>query len=500
MATRPDWTSNPGRNPSGRLAVIDIGSNSIRLVVYERLTRSPVALFNEKVLCGLGRTLEKTGQLDPEGVGLALQNLARFQRLAEGMGVERLDVVATAAVRDAVDGAAFVEKVGRTCGLDVTTISGEEEARLSALGVVSGTPGADGLMGDLGGGSLECVTLDHGLLGNQATMPLGPFRLMELTGKRDDVARHIDQHLASLPWLREGRGRTFYPVGGAWRALATLHMERIGHPVHIIHQYDADAATIRDFAKMIATASRGTLERMDGLAKRRIETLPLAALVLERVLRHVEPARVVFSAYGLREGLLFDLLPPDQQAEDPLLAACAAVERKGSRYGLGDELAAWTAPLFVGEDFASGRLRRAACLLADLGWAEHPDYRCEHAYLRTMRMVFAGIDHHERAFLALAIHARYGGRPDDPLTAGGRALVGEGMLNKALVLGSALRLAFTLSGGSVAILHRSGLRLADDRLELVLTEEDRVLLGEALVRRLEVLAKPLGKRPAVVTG
>lgn len=477
-----------------RIGVIDIGSNSIRLVVYDALSRAPVPLLNEKVLCALGRTLEKTGRLNPEGISIALANLRRFKHLAEAMEVARLLVLATAAVRDAADGAAFAAEVKRQVGLEVEIISGEEEARQSALGVLSGTPGAHGLMGDLGGGSLELVRLDRGAIAEQATTPLGPLRLADASeGRLSAAARLVDRYLESLPWLGQVQGATFYPVGGSWRALAKLHMEQERHPLHIIHHYTIDAAAARDFAALIAHQSRSSLERSRSVSRRRIETLPYAALVMERVLRIAQPARITFSAYGLREGLLFDLLSPEQQRQDPLISACTGLAERLGRFGAGEIMAAWTAPLFVGEDAAAARLRMAACLLSDLGWAEHPDYRADHAFLRVLRLAVAGIDHDERAFLALATHARYGGSQDCPVAAVARRLLSEGQVAKAHILGLALRLAHTLTGGVASLLQRTSLRLDAEKLVLALSEDTAQLAGEAVLRRLEALARALSR-------
>lgn len=484
---------------SERIAVIDIGSNSIRLVVYDGLHRAPVPLFNEKIMCGLGRTVEKTGRLNPEGVTLALDNIARFSRLIDGMDVSRTDVLATAAVRDAADGAEFVEAVNARTGLIVRTIAGEEEARLSAMGVLSGTPGADGLVGDLGGGSLELVGLERGAIGPQVTMPLGPLRLVESCGgKLAAATRTIDQHLQALPWLAECKGRPFYPVGGSWRALAKLHMEQVNHPLHVIHHYTVGGAQLRDFAGEISRLNRSALDKISGVSRRRSDTLPLAALVLERLLATVEPSEVVFSAYGLREGLLFDMLGAQEQREDPLISACAGLARRIGRFDQGEIITNWTASLFAGEDEASARLRRASCLLSDLGWSEHPDYRAEHAYMRILRMPFAGIDHGERAFLALVAYARYGGRIEDPMVAVARGLVQEGRAAKAAILGLALRLAQTLTGGVAALLQRTSLSIDEEALVLCVPEDARVLVGDTVQRRLDAVAKGLNRRGEIV--
>ncbi|GEO36036.1 exopolyphosphatase [Skermanella aerolata] len=485
---------------TSRVAVIDIGSNSIRLVVYDELNRSPVPLFNEKIMCGLGRTVEKTGRLNPEGVTLALDNIDRFARLIDGMDVGQVEVLATAAVRDASDGAAFVSAIEQRTGLTVRTIAGEEEARLSALGVLSGTPGADGLMGDLGGGSLELVGLDRGVIGPQVTMPLGPLRLLESCGgKVSNANRIIDQHLEALPWLSGHRDRPFYPVGGSWRALAKLHMEQVGHPLHIIHHYCVPGAQMRDFAGVIARQSRSSLDKMSSVSRRRSDTLPFAALAMERLLRHVQPSMVVFSAHGLREGLLFDMLSPEIQRQDPLVSSCASLAKRIGRFAQGEIMAGWTTSLFAGEDESAGRLRRAACLLSDLGWSEHPDYRAEHAYLRVLRMPFAGIDHDERAFLALTLYIRYGGRMEDPHVAMARSLLDSANAAKANILGLTLRLGQTLTGGVVTMLQRTALSLDEETLYLILPEDVRALIGDTVQRRLDSVAKSLNRRGAIVS-
>jgi len=499
MPLKPDRHAFDPAHLDDRIAVIDIGSNSIRLVVYDRLSRSPTAVFNEKVLCGLGKTLERTGRLNPEGVRQAYENLTRFKRLVDGMHVGRVDVLATAAVRDAADGETFVAEVKRLTGFDMQVLGGEDEARLAAMGVLSGTPGADGLAGDLGGGSLELVVLDKGVIGRQTTTPLGPLRLMEATdGKPAAAARIIDHHLGNLPWIKEGKGRAFYPVGGSWRALAKIHMESQNHPLHVIHHYAIPGAVAADFAGLIARQSRSSLEKMTGVSRRRLETLPLAAMVMERVIRAVEPAEVVFSAFGLREGHLFELLTPEERRKDPLIEACTEVAERLGRFGAAETLEQWTSGLFAGEDEKARRLRQAACLLSDLGWSEHPDYRADHAFLRILRMPFAGADHAERAFLAVAAFVRYAGTLDGAILTPAKGLLKDAQLSRAHILGLALRLGQTLTGGAILLLQRTALRLGEEKLVLSLPEDAAMLTGEAVQRRLDALAKALGRKGEIV--
>jgi exopolyphosphatase/guanosine-5'-triphosphate,3'-diphosphate pyrophosphatase len=267
-------------------------------------------------------------------------------------------------------------------------------------------------------------------------------------------------------------------------------MEQTGHPLHIIHQYAIDAVEAVEFAQLLAKQSRASLEGTD-ISRRRIEALPYAAMFMERLLRRARPRSLVFSAYGLREGILHDLLPPDIRAHDPLLAACADVADRIGRFGDAWSLIDWIRPVTQGPAEV-WRLSNAACLLSDIGWLEHPDYRGEQAYLRALRMPFGGIDHVGRAFIALALYLRYGGRTDDPVTAVARALLDPVMLGHAVTLGLTLRLAYALCGGALSLLDGSKLLRGDDGIVLRIAPDAADLRVDAVERRLEALAKVLG--------
>lgn len=486
------------RARTGRVGVIDIGSKSIRLVVYDRLIRAPLPVFNEKVMCGLGRSLAETGRLDPGGRDAALENLVRFTTLLEGMNVDRVDVLATAAVRDAEDGASFVAEVAARTGLDIQVISGSEEARLSGLGVLSGIPRADGVVGDLGGGSLELVGVDQGRISEQATLPLGPFRLMGWKGAPTKARPRVAEILAGEPWLEAYRGRPLYAVGGAWRALAKVHMAKRDHPIHVIQEYTVPGDDMAELADLIAHQS--SLERMPGVSKRRLEALPYAATVMVALHDLLAPEVVVFSAGGLREGHLFDLLPADQQADDPLLAACRDIADRIDRFGLGDvgRMAGWIDPLFADEPPGFRRLRQAAALLSDIGWAEHPDYRAEHAFLRVLRLHAGGLSHVERAQLAIATYARYGGSPGNGPTKPAIGLLSEEERTWAQRLGLALRLSHTLTGGAPEVLSRTTLEHDGNAIRLCLPSGAETLGGDVVRRRLDAVAKTMGAKAGIV--
>lgn len=472
-----------------RIAVVDIGSNSIRLVVFDRLTRAPVPLFNEKVLCGLGRGLEKSGRLNEAGVELALANLNRFVTIAAAMEVGRIDLLATAAVRDAANGREFVAQVERGCNVPVRVLSGEEEARLSALGVLAGIPEADGLMGDLGGGSLELVELTKGALGRHATLPLGPLRLMA-AADRDEARRMVESHLGTLAWLGDLRVPNFYPVGGAWRTLARIHMEQTHYPLHVIQQYHLARRQTEDVTRVLSRLGKRSLAN---LPRRRAEILPYASIVLERLLRLCRPERIVFSAYGLREGHLYSELPAAEQKKDPLLAACSDIAMAEQRFAvLGPLLSDWLDPLFPLDGVAERRLRQAICLLSDLAWREHPDYRAKHAFTRMLYLPVGGIEHVERVIAAMALAVRYGGEPGGADLLSVVSMLDEAQRRRAMVTGLALRLAYSVSGATAELLSRTALRRDDVRVTLLLPPGERAMHGEAVQRRLDALGKALG--------
>ncbi|MBV8334768.1 MAG: Ppx/GppA family phosphatase, partial [Alphaproteobacteria bacterium] len=472
--------------------------------VFEKLGGALFPLLNERVLCGLGRGIASTGRLNAEAVPVALVNLRRFAALARAIGVEDLAVLATAAVRDATDGRQFAAEVERQCQVPVKIIDGAEEARLSAAGVVAGTPEADGLVGDLGGASIELIRvrprmflaggeLDH--IGPGVTLPLGPLRLAELGSSGKAVSEAAARALADLPVLREAAGKNLYLVGGAARAIARLHMEHTHYPLRIIHQYTIERREAEAFFDIIGRLSRKSLERITTVGRKRLEVVPLAAIVLRRLIAAAQPQNVVFSAFGLREGYVYGRVGG---ARDPLIETCRAIAGSQSRFRLnGDRLRDWTAPLFPNLSEGLRRLHRAACWLSDIAWSEHPEYRAGQAFNRTLRMPFAGISHAGRVFIASALHTRYGGAADDPVREPTQYLLDEPIAEQARSLGAALRLAYTLCGGTIELLSQVWLGRQGQRLILEIPPTGSLFEGETVQRRLEALARGMGTAAVV---
>ncbi|GAB0118172.1 exopolyphosphatase [Acidisoma sp. 7E03] len=475
-----------------------MGSNSVRLVVFEGESRNPVAIFNEKAVLRLGRGLQQTGRLNEDGVQQALTVMTRYHAVARAMNADPFEVLATAAVRDAENGAEFVAGLReRLPGVPIRILSGKEEAEFSAAGVLCGIPHAEGILLDIGGGSLEAVRLVGGHAVRSETMRLGVIRLADRAG--GDVIRArtiVEEDTAKVPWLGEGAGQDLYLVGGAFRALARIHMAQTSYPLNMLHHYTIERDEARDLAGVVAGASRRALERLPGLPRRRIEDLPFAAVVLRRLLRITGAARVVFSANGLREGWLMHVMPPSVRAAEPVTAAARDMAMVFSRDpSLPPALMNWTAALHLRETTEQRLLREAACWFSDVASHDHPEYRAEQGFLRVLRQSGTGIDHHARAFLALTIAMRYEAEVDAPFLAPARMLLDMASVQRAESLGAALQLAYTLSGGTPQLLANTALSITDGRLVLDLREDSGVFAGESVIRRLTRLAGALGLEP-----
>lgn len=483
---------------SNAVAVIDIGSNSVRLVVYEGASRTPFPIFNEKVLCGLGARLSETGRLDPEGIGRARATMQRFAALARRMQAARIEVIATAAVRDASDGPAFVAALEQDCDLSVRVLSGEDEARLSAIGVLAADPAADGVMGDLGGGSLELVALEGGVFGHCATLPLGTLRLLNGAEKTRARRDQVEQTLAGLDWLGDYRRRDLHIVGGSWRALGRIHMAISDYPLRILHGYEIPAGEVRDLCNLIGKQSRSSLRDMAGVSKGRLDTLPVAAQTLEALLAVLTPRRLVFSTYGLREGVVFEGVDPGWRQQDPLIAACTVAAQRAQRFPHhADEIFDWMGELFADETPDEARIRRAATLLSDIGWRMHPDYRAEQSLQEIVHAPIVGMSHRERAELALAVHHRYTGGTGGAAAQEIRRLLEPERREHTRRIGLALRLAHTLTGGVGGFLATTRLRRQGGSLRLGVAAEGQHYVGEVVLRRLATLAESYGLDPAV---
>jgi len=481
-----------------RMGIIDIGSNSIRLVIYDGPARVPAALFNEKVMVGLGRGVSRDGTLDPEATDRAIAALARFKRLAEQMGVPHPRTVATAATRDAANGQAFIDRI-TDLGLSVEVLSGDDEARMAAYGVIASIPDANGIVGDLGGGSLELARVNGGEVRETASFPLGVLRLDAARARGTRAFRTlVAKALAETGWTGRGKGLPFYLVGGSWRSLARLDMHLTHYPLPIVHHYWMPPENAQHLVRVLSNLDRKRLRDVVGLSGSRIPTLSHAALLLSHLVRELGSSELIISAYGLREGLLYDELTEYQRAQDPLITS---TREEGARQGRfpehGDLLERWQAPLFETESVPDARVRHATCLLADVGWRAHPEFRAERGVETALHGNWVGIDSRGRGMMAHALWTSFGGAGLVPVIS---SLCSASEIVTAGRWGLSLRLGQRFSGGVADALVGSRLALTQKTLELHVEPDNAILYGEAVERRHRTLAGAFGLEPKLMIG
>jgi exopolyphosphatase / guanosine-5'-triphosphate,3'-diphosphate pyrophosphatase len=494
------------RKRASSVAVIDIGSNSVRLVVYESLSRNLITLFNEKALCGLGREVQSTGLLARDAVDKALTALKRFRALCRVQKVGRVHAIATAACRDASNGPDFIAMAERICGVPIKILSGPREAKLSALGVVSGIHNPDGIVGDLGGGSLELIDVRGNRVHSGVTLPLGSLALQDASDKSLKRAERIVKlDLSSVAHLKAGRGRTFYAVGGTWRALARIHIVQSGYPLHVMHGYSIPAADALAFTQRLRRlASTNMLANIEAVADARRPLLAYAALVLEYIIRVARPKTIVFSTFGVREGLLYEMLPQAERTKDGLLCAAQDLNELLSRSARhAQELIDWTDRLVrvakLKETDEERRLRHTACLLSDIGWRVHPDYRGEQTLNLIIHGNFGAITHQGRAFVALSVFYRYAGLgQENESPADIRNLVPTAMVERARVLGAAFRVAHLASAARPGVLPATHFRSDSRKLTLVFEHKLVDLVADRVGGRFKQLARLIGRSGSIV--
>jgi len=494
------------RKRASSVAVIDIGSNSVRLVVYEQMVRSLVSVFNEKTLCGLGREVQSTGLLAPDAVDKALTALRRFHALCKIQRVGRIHAIATAACRDASNGPDFIAKAERICGVSIEILSGPQEAKLSAFGVISSIHKPDGIVGDLGGGSLELIDVRGHRIRSGVTLPLGSLALQDLSHKSLKRAERIVRNeLTDIARLKAGRGRTFYAVGGTWRALARIHIIQSGYPLKVMHGYSISAADALDFARRLRRlAAADMLANIEAVSEARRPLLTYAALVLEYIIRVAQPKTITFSTFGVREGLLYSMLPESERAKDGLLCAAQTLNELLSRSARhAQELIDWTDRLVrvvhLRETEEDRRLRHAACLLSDIAWRVHPDHRGEQTLELITNGNFGSITHQGRAFVALSVFFRYAGLSEEnqPPTVI-QAQVPPAMLERARLLGAAFRVAHLISAARPGVLSATHFRSQDRKLMLVFEHQMVDLVADRVGSRFRQLARLVGRSGSIV--
>lgn len=508
------WGVDADPTAQGRLkgarpvAVLDIGSNSVRLVVYERHARSLTPLYNEKTACALGRGLAQTGKIAYENIDRALTAIQRFALVSRLMRVGTTHILATSAVREASNSKAFVDAVEEIMGAKVTVLSGAEEAHFAALGAISGMPGFVGVVGDLGGGSLELSSIADGTDSTGETHELGVIRLQDDSENSPAKAQAVAKRRLKKSALLTARGGSFCAIGGTWRSLAKVHQVLRDYPLHMVQHYEVAAADMLELCEQIvaATAAGKPYTGSEHVSSSRRELVPYGAAVMIEVLKAGKFDTVVFSALGVREGYLYGLLGDAERSVDPLMQTAEQMSVLRSRSPAHAEdliefTAAFLTTVGITETEEELRLRKVACYLADIGWRGHPDYRGEQAVDMVAYGSATGVDHPGRAFLAEVLAVRYMGLKQKSMSQSLLALSGAGMSARARLLGAAFRVAYPMSAAMPGVLPRVSFSVDKGILRLHLPTDLAFLDGEHLRGRLDQLAGVVGiKLTDVVAG
>ena len=484
---------DPDARSLSRVGVVDVGSNSVRLVVFDGAARSPAYFYNEKIMCGLGSGLSETKRLNPKGRNRALEALKRFHLLAQGMGIGDLTVIATAAVREAEDGPAFCQDVKDQTGLNIHVIDGTEEARLSAQGVLLGWPGSYGLICDIGGSSMELAEISDGQVGRCVTSNLGPLQLQTMKGGRRKRLAHIRETINALYETMGSQRDRLFLVGGSWRAIAKIDMYRRGYPLQVLHEYRMTRGSVIKTLKFLREhPDHSELRAACRISSTRMALIPVASDVLGRLIKTFKPQDIAVSAYGIREGLLYEQMSPKLRDRDPLIEACRFAEAKDARLpGFGRQLYNFVIPLFKSAPKTRKRLIKAACLLHDVSWRAHPDYRAELCFDNATRANLGGLKHAERIYLGLALLHRYSSKREGTHFEGMLALLPEKDIREAEALGKAMRFGAMLWTQREADHGKFRWFPQKRLLEFHLSKAADSLYGEVPAARLKSLAAAL---------
>ena len=486
-------------NSLTRVGVIDVGSNSVRMVVFDGAARSPAYFFNENIFCGLGKKVNADGSLNNKSKERAFAALSRFSLLVKNMKISPIFCVATAAVREASDRLKFCQDVFKLTGLELKVLTGIEEARLSAQGIFLGWPEASGIMCDIGGSSLELASLRDGVVRGCRSVPLGPLKLIEFESNKKLLQRHINKRLDIINGILDFSGKDLYLVGGSWRAIARLDMERKKYPLKVLHEYQMTTDSVLKTVRWILSKDIKGLGNLTGISKSRLKLVPVAAQVLRSLMKKLKPKSIFLSSYGIREGVLYEQMPYKLKRCDPLLEACRLDEEQNARVsGFGLKLFKFLRPLFQKCSDKKNRLIESACLLHDVNWRAHPDYRAEVCFDNATRANLGGLSHKERIFLGVSLLHRYKNSRLDTQHEKVLGLLTIEELKEAEILGKAMRFGAMFSTMDADIPAKLHWDLEKRIIRLTLSPKSRGLYGEVVQARFLSLAKSMKSRIEVL--
>ncbi len=479
-----------------KVAVIDVGSNSCRMVIYERSGSALLPYFNEKTLAGLGRNLSQSGRLYPTGRRKALETLRRFRATLEGLGVSDFVAVATAAVREAKDGPDFQIEAAEALGRPLRILSGADEGRLSALGVRFGLGKFSGIIADLGGSSVEFQACPSRKPEPGESFLLGPL------ARGEDQALPVQkrkaillEHLAKSKFLIS-KPETIIAVGGAWRNVAAVHMMLTNYPLRVVNRYPLSRKALEQVIEAMARADRDDAlkARIGKVAKKRYDTMLHATIVLDSILETSGLKSASISAYGLRDGVLNEDIEMPSASQTLADTIQLYFNLSEASMAFGSSLYDFIGPLLA-KNHPDKKLIQAICLMGDAGARMHPDHRPDLIFQHILRAPLPWLDHRGRLMAAYSLASRYTYKFAIPEAF--QSLQSSTDQRFAHILGTAMRLGGAFSGRSSSILTTAKLEKHKSELVLRIWRKNEDMVSGTVKRRLRQLAELMELEPAI---
>jgi exopolyphosphatase / guanosine-5'-triphosphate,3'-diphosphate pyrophosphatase len=496
-----------------RIAIIDLGSNTARLVVMSAIPGYAYHLDDEiREVVRLREGMTAHG-LSETAVARALFTLRLFKRFCDSSKVDQIIPTATSAVREAKNGPRFVERVKREIGLSLRVLDGQQEAYYGVLGVLNEAPINNGFIVDIGGGSAQVSEVRDRRFKQGQDFPLGalalterfisdrdaPIKPAELTAVRAEIQRH----LTALPWLHPLTGeQTLVGLGGTLRNLASMAAARQHYPLNTLHGFRLPRADLDESIELLATLPLRKRQKLAGLSSDRADIILSGALVIQAIMAHVGAATVTISVNGLREGLFFEhfwqhlAYPVVDNVRRYGVLNMARTYRYDKRHAshvrfLAGRLFNQLAPLF-GYGQPERELLDAAALLHDIGTVISYYDHHKHSQTLIINSGLPGFTSRETALIALL--TRYH-RKGTPTIAGYESILNEQDEALLLRLSAILRLAEFLERGRNATVDDITVLMDDASLRLMLIADEypAVEMWEAERNALELMAAAFGR-------
>ena len=474
-----------------RIGIIDIGSNSIRLVVFDGPRRSPLYLYNEKVFFRLGLQSFGKKAFDNATLKAVSRIINRYVAICQNMEIHKIIMFGTSALREASNSDVLVEEIRKNTSICVDVISGEKEAFYAAQGILLGFPNAEGIICDLGGNSVEFANICKRVIAECNSTLLGPLAITKLENKIEDIDRYIRKQLLGAVNANAAKDKPFFLIGGSWRAIAKIHMQRTQYPLKIIQGYKVKSKKIKKTLEFIQDSSFITKYDEINISADRLELLPLSARLLEIIIDELQIKTLTFSSFGVREGFLYHNLSEAEKKKDPLIEAAKFFEKKETRFpNMSKHTFKWISPLYENLPRKTKRVILAATKLHDIAWIAHPDYKTEMCLELVTRSNISGLSHKERVFLAMILLFRHKAKPEKVFNSKLFKIVSKKKRKIARVLGKGLKLASTVLG-ELSLFDKIDFRLKAHEVELCFQSKIDFVNGEVVERRIQELNKAL---------